>query len=199
MIVYRLIVYRLISAGALLHLANAKRGNAGNPFGGPIDTCFEQNNCFDITVNALSENTCDLEGTCFYEACIELDFENTNCEKTDSLSHSCDKSFDNNCPRGNTLWDENEAKSVISGTPRGTQCQIGVGGSTLQFIYKDGRACAAAGDAAAGNILIGGTGAADASATCRPSISPDVSLRQYLWQRNHRHPLFLFFSAASKP
>lgn len=162
---------RLLFGGALLQLAGHTVGmpNGGSDNSGNLNSCSKQNNCLDITVTPvdLGDTHCILTGECFYEACITINL-GGECAKdsTDTFSHICDQSDDNNCPNPASAvvstkpqWDADKVEGAGPGELT-KQCQIGAAGTALQFLYKDGDGC---GDSLTADDVDG------AHVTCRPS------------------------------
>lgn len=72
---------------------------------------------------------------------MDLNFDGENCRKSsiDSISHTCEKSATNcNNPSGFYSATEVSESSLENGY---RQCQKGVPGQALQFLFKDGWGC----------------------------------------------------------
>ena len=117
--------------------------------GGPINSCPYQEDCLvwsltkidDDTSSSGPRNTGDCSGgevpCCEVEVCVELDLDLANCRKSGTISHVCEKD-DNVCNPHSGFYDAMEVDDVEDGH---RQCQRGVPGQTLEFLFKDGKGC----------------------------------------------------------
>lgn len=175
--------YHLLSALALLQLStNTVRAL-------PAETCEEQKGCleFTITKNIDQPLPCDLVAganePCAFTACIKLDTRPDSCIKAgDSFSHVCDQSGPGPafCPNGDDEWDADAQGPPLVPLVTNAQCQTGIAGASLKFVYKDGAGGQNGGCASGGSITAlhpppfnGGQG----SVGCAPS--DEVSYIKY--------------------
>ena len=114
--------------------------------GGAINSCPLQNDYIAWSFNKLNEfdrcdssEDCIAEGSCCeVEVCAELDYSKPNCRKSGTISHVCKKASGECNPRLGFY----DAMEINTGVDDGfLQCQRGVPGQTLQFMFKDGAGC----------------------------------------------------------
>lgn len=115
--------------------------------GGPIETCADQDPCIDITYTRQSALDLCAEGACEYLVCAQLNLDNPNCRKSasDTVSHTCEKPDDVcNPPYGFTAESISFYSTEVVGVATGSrQCQVANGGTSVQFLFKDGQGCSA--------------------------------------------------------
>jgi hypothetical protein len=108
----------------------------------PIITCSEQSPCIDFTVAEKTTDTCD-GSDCEFEYCMTVNLDNPDCDKSDTISHTCAKAND-------VCWDGGGFGSVVQedvslGNGWST-CQTVKPGGVAEFLLKDaaGGECATA-------------------------------------------------------
>jgi hypothetical protein len=99
-----------------------------------IITCSEQSPCIDFTVAEKTTSTCG-GSDCEFEYCMTVNLDNPDCNKSDTISHTCAKAND-------VCWDGGGFGSVIQedvSLGNGYQtCQTVKPGGVAEFLLKDG-------------------------------------------------------------
>jgi hypothetical protein len=99
---------------------------------GPMDTCGEQADCLDFTIEEVTGTTC--AGDCDFKVCMTVN-QGGSCTKTGAISHTCEKP-DTGCTTNGGGFDGMlELVNIGDGY---TSCQIVTAGDTAEFLMKDG-------------------------------------------------------------
>ena len=120
----------------------------------PVRTCVDQYRCISFTVTPVAGDLCgDSDPVCLAEVCLVIDLDDEDCIKEDdgAISHVCDGSGLDGCPREPVALDTGEIPTcpAITGQgdgsdfkcpgPDGLQmCQKGIPGEDLVWVIKDG-------------------------------------------------------------
>jgi hypothetical protein len=99
----------------------------------PMQTCGAQAECLDFNITEVEGNLCS-PGSCEFVICMTVNQGKDNCEKSGSISHTCEKS-DSTC----ALDDGFSGITATEGIGDGyTSCQTVSAGDTAEFLMKDG-------------------------------------------------------------
>mmetsp|Transcript_11040 Transcript_11040/g.27690 ORF Transcript_11040/g.27690 Transcript_11040/m.27690 type:complete len:295 (+) Transcript_11040:57-941(+) len=110
--------------------------------GAQMSGCFQQKKCLAWTINQVSAPACPGPFLgCQFKVCMTVDNSRLECDHDDDeVDLTCEKS-DSTCAASPVLGFQGSTKAtkVKVGT---MQCQVGAGGSTLEFLLSDGGTCA---------------------------------------------------------
>eukprot|EP00038_Savillea_parva_P004937 m.145229 g.145229 ORF g.145229 m.145229 type:complete len:434 (+) comp11620_c0_seq1:282-1583(+) len=135
---------------------------------GPIQTCADQDPCVDVTIVRKSSSAVCTSGTCVYEVCATLNLDNPLCRKSasDTVSHTCEKADDTCNPA--SIFTSGSSTEVVGVATGDVQCQTVTGGTTVEFVFKDGAGCSEGGNS---GVTFSSPRTSVTGITCTPSTA----------------------------
>ncbi|CAJ1968918.1 unnamed protein product [Cylindrotheca closterium] len=113
-----------------------------------VDSCSEQVNCVNFSVEKLDTDSCSLGGECAVKVCMQANSGFNGCDKSGSFSHMCYQTDANGCPAwnsdGSPLMGASDSVSCADGFlgkcagSNVMMCLEGKPGQTLYWVLKDG-------------------------------------------------------------
>jgi hypothetical protein len=105
----------------------------------PMKTCQDQAACLDFTITEVEGNDCS--GDCDFVVCMTVNQSKTGCDKSGSISHTCEKPS-SGCSTDDGFFGLDTVASIGDGY---TSCQTVSADDTAEFLMKDGNGVCATG------------------------------------------------------